>query len=179
MKTRLLVTVSILLLVALCVPASAESSLSTYIGGAFYRFQESYLLTGLTYLATAQNQMELNITADFGITTVTNTEGQTLPRFYIPVSGGINFTFPGDPLTFFFGTGMSPVFLIAPGADDPFTFLLGPYAKTGVRLRVHEIMSVLLEVQQDLLFGGPKWVNTSTKVIAGIKFSLASSGGGS
>jgi len=172
----------ILLLIALAVPASAENSLSTYIGGAFYRLQESYLLTGLTYLATAQNQMELNITADFGITTVQDAEGQTLPRFYIPVSGGINFTFPGDPLTFFFGTGLSPVFLIAPNPDPAIrtdlTFLIGPYAKAGVRLRVHEIMSVLLEVQQDLLFGGPKWVNTSTKIIAGIKFSLASPGSG-
>ncbi len=173
MVTRLLKTFSIVtLLTLLGVPAIAESSLSTYIGGAFYRYNEAYLLTGATYLATTREQMELNLGVDFGIATVEESTGEILPRFFIPVNIGINFTFPGDPLTFYFGPGLTPVFMIRPGSDTQFTFLLGPYAKIGIRLRVHSIMSIIVETQQDLLFGGPKWVNTTTRVVAGIDFSL-------
>ena len=171
MNTRLM-KISLALFAALCAPAFAQSSLSTYIGGTFYRYEEGYLLTGVTYLATMQEQMELNIGADFGIATVEGSAGETLPRFFIPVSAGINFTFPGDPLTFYFGPGLSPVFAMRPGDDDDFSFLLGPYAKVGIRLRVHSIMSIILEVQQDLLLGGPKWVNTATRILGGINFSL-------
>ncbi len=171
MNTRLLKT-SLALLVTLCAPAFAQSSLSTYIGGAFYRYEEAYLLTGVTYLATVREQMELNIGVDFGIATDEGPAGETLPRFFIPVNAGINFTFPGNALTFYFGPGLSPVFAIRPGADDQFTFLLGPYAKVGIRLRVHSIMSIIVEVQQDLLLGGPKWVNTATRILGGIEFSL-------
>ena len=171
MNTRLL-KISLALLVTICGPAFAQSSFSTYIGGTFYRYEEAYLLTGVTYLATMPEQMELSIGADFGIATDEGPSGETLPRFFIPVNAGINFTFPGNTLTFYFGPGLSPVFAFRPGTDDQFTFLLGPYAKVGIRLRVHSIMSIVVEAQQDLLLGGPKWVNTATRIRGGIEFTL-------
>ena len=172
MTIRVFKTILVVLLIMLCAPVYAQSSLSTYIGGVFYRYEEAYLLTGVTYLATAREQMELNIGADFGIATVEGEDGVILPRFFIPVNLGINFTFSGNPLTFYFGPGLSPVFMLRPGAADTFTFLLGPYAKIGLRFRVHSIMSIIAELQQDLLVGGPKWVNTNTRVLGGINFTL-------
>jgi len=172
MTVRLFKTILVILLIMLCAPVYAQNSLSTYVGGVFYRYEEAYLLTGVTYLATIREQMELNIGVDFGITTEQNGEGVILPRFFIPVNFGINFSFLGDPLTFYFGPGLTPVFIARPQDTDAFTFLLGPYAKAGLLFRVHSIMSVLLEFQQDLLVGGPKWVNTNTRIIGGIKFTL-------
>jgi hypothetical protein len=172
MNARLLKTILIAVLIAVAGGAFAEASLSTYIGGAFYRYEESYLLTGVTFLSSAHEQMELNLGIDFGITTFEGEDGSVLPRFFIPLSLGINSIFAGDPFTFYFGPGLTPVFIFRPGDTDPFTFLLGPYAKAGIRFRVHSIMSVMLEAQQDLLFGGPKWVNTSTRLLGGINFSF-------
>ena len=172
MTVRVFRTILVTLLILLCAPVFAQDSLSTYIGGVFYRYEEAYLVTGLTYHATAREQMELNIGADFGIATAEGEDGEILPRFFIPVNLGINFTFSGDPLSFYFGPGLSPVFMLRPGEADRFTFLLGPYAKAGLRLRVHSIMSVLVELQQDLLVGGSKWVNTDTRLLGGINFTL-------
>lgn len=172
MTVRVFKAILVALLIMLCAPVFAQNSLSTYIGGVFYRYEEAYLQTGVTYLATAREQMELNIGADFGIATTEGEDGVILPRFFIPVNLGINFTFAGDPLSFYFGPGLSPVFILRPGDTDAFTFLLGPYAKIGLRLRVHSIMSVLVELQQDLLMGGPRWVNTNTRILGGINFTL-------
>lgn len=172
MIVRVFKTILIILLIMTCAPAYAQNSLSTYIGGVFYRYEEAFLLTGLTYLATVREQMELNIGVDFGITTDEDEEGTILPRFFIPINIGINFPFSGDPWTFYFGPGLSPVFIIRPGDTDPFTFLAGPYAKIGLRLQVHSIMSVVVELQQDLLVGGPRWLNTNTRMLGGIKFTL-------
>ena len=172
MTIRVFKMILVTLLILLCAPAFAQDSLSTYIGGVFYRYEEAYLLTGVTYHGTAREQMELNIGADFGITTAEGEDGVILPRFFIPVNLGVNFTFAGDPLSFYFGPGLSPVFILRPGDTDTFTFLLGPYAKVGLRLRVHSIMSVLVELQQDLLVGGPRWVNTDTRILGGINFTL-------
>lgn len=165
-------TILVTLFIILCAPVFAQNSLSTYIGGVFYRYEEAYLLTGLTYHATAREQMELNFGVDFGIATTEGEDGVILPRFFIPANVGINFTFTGEPLSFYFGPGLSPVFIFRPGNNDSFTFNLGPYAKIGLRFRVHTIMSVLVELQQDLLVGGPKWLNTGTRVLGGINFTL-------
>ena len=172
MTAKIFKTILVTLLIMLCAPVFAQNSLSTYIGGAFYRYEEAYLLTGLTYHATVREQMELNLGVDFGIATTEGEGGEILPRFFIPANFGINFTFAGDPMAFYFGPGLSPVFILRPGDTDTFTFNLGPYAKIGLRFKVHSIMSVLVELQQDLLVGGPKWVNTGTRVLGGINFTL-------
>lgn len=169
-KTKIIVL--LIVFIILSAPAFAQKSLSTYIGGAFYRYEEAYLMTGLTYLSANSDQMELTVGADFGIATTEGTAGEILPKFFIPVNVGINFAFPGESLTFYLGPGISPVLIVRQGSDKPFTFLAGPYAKIGVRWSVHTIMSASVEIQQDLLVGGPNWVNTATRILGGIVFSL-------
>jgi hypothetical protein len=50
---------------------------------------------------------------------------------------------------------------------------MGPYLKAEVRAKVHRIMSLIVELQQDLLIGGPAWVNTSTRISAGVNFTFS------
>ncbi len=149
----------------------AQSSFSTGIGGMFYRYETGFLATHLTYLYEREDQLEVNAGAAFGITT-RDDSGGVEPQFLIPVNLGLNFLFPNENATFLFGTGISPVFHFNPSADDDFEFLMGPYAKVGLRVPVHRIMSWGLELQQDLLIGGDEWINTATRVFTGITFTF-------
>jgi hypothetical protein len=152
----------------------AESSFSAGIGTNFYRYDTTYLTAlSASYLHDLQEGLELNIGSEFGITTNTNDEGETVPSFLIPVNLGLNFTFPQERTTFLFGTGLSPVFNFNPDTDDEFRFLMGPYLKGAVRVKVHPIMSWYLEAQQDLLIGGDDWINTGTRLSTGINFAFS------
>ena len=172
MKYRIAVILLIMLLFMLPTVGYSQSALSTYIGGLFHRYTESYLLTGATFVTTIREQMELDLGVDFGIRTFEDGAGTVTPQFFVPIDIGLNFTFPGEIFTFFVGPGLSPAFMIRPDQDPITTFLIGPFVKAGMRIRVHAVMSVLVEVQQDLLFGGSKWLNTNTRVLGGISFSL-------
>lgn len=153
--------------------AAADSSFSAGIGTNFYRYDTTYL-TALTatYLYELQDGLELNLGGEFGITTDTNADGDTVPSFLIPANVGLNFTFPQETTTFLFGTGLSPVFNFNPDTDTEFRFLMGPYVKAALRVKVHPIMSWFLEAQQDLLIGGSEWINTSTRLSTGINFAF-------
>ena len=158
-----------LLLAAPGIPA--QSSFSTGIGGIFYRYETGFLSTHLTYLFEREDQLEISAGAAFGITTRSD-NGDVEPQFLIPVNLGLNFLFPNENATFLFGTGISPMFHFNPTEDEDFEFLMGPYAKVGLRVPVHRIMDWGLELQQDLLIGGDDWINTATRVFTGITFTF-------
>jgi hypothetical protein len=161
---------AVLVVVTLTTTAAfAQTSLSTYIGTNLFRYQRAYLQTGLTYHSPVAEQMELHIGTDFGIATE-DTPGGVEPSFLIPVNVGLNFTFPFEPLLFYVGTGLTPSFQF--GAGQGLSFYMGPYARVGLRYQVHQLMSAFLDVEQDLLIGGPTWINTSTRILVGIYFTL-------
>lgn len=161
------------LLSGLSLNVAAESSISAGIGYNFYRYETGYLTAlSVTWLEELQDGLELNLGAEFGITTDENDEGDTVPRFLIPVNAGLNFTFPREAVVYLFGTGLTPVFAFNPDSDDEFSFLMGPYLKGAFRLRVHRIMSWYLEYQQDLLIGGDEWINAASRLTTGIHFTL-------
>lgn len=151
--------------------AQAQSSFSAGIGGMFYRYETGFLSTHVTYLFEREDQLEINAGAAFGITTRSD-NGDVEPQFLIPLNLGLNFLFPNQNAVFLFGTGLSPVFHFNPNDNDDFEFLVGPYAKVGLRIPVHRIMSWGLELQQDLLIGGDEWINTATRVFTGITFTF-------
>ena len=154
-------------------PVMAQSSFSAGLGVHFFRYDTTYLTAlNATYLYELNEGLELNIGSEFGITTTKNEEDKTVPSFVIPVNVGLNFTFPQDRTTFVFGTGLTSVFNINPDTDEEFRFLMGPYVKGAMRVRVHPIMSWFVEAQQDLLIGGDDWINTGTRLATGINFSF-------
>jgi len=167
---------TLVILALATVAASAQTSFSTYIGTNLFRYQQAYLQTGLTYHSPVAEQMELHIGTDFGIATEDAPGGAVEPNFLIPVNVGLNFTFPFDPLLFYVGTGLTPNFQF--GGGDGLSFYMGPYARVGLRYQVHQLMSAFLDVEQDLLIGGATWINTSTRILAGIYFTLPGEEGG-
>lgn len=171
MKRWILVAVLVICVVAV---TAAQPAFSTHIGANLFRYERAYLSTGVTYLSGPADQMELHIGADFGIATTQTESGGIQPSFLVPFSIGLNFTFPSEPANFYIGIGLVPTFLFTPGGTDPFRFYLGPYGRAGVRLKVHSIMSAFLDVEQDLLIGGPQWINTSTRIVGGVHFSFPS-----
>jgi hypothetical protein len=151
---------------------AAQSTFATHIGVNFFRYERSYLETGVIFLTPIAEQMELHLGADYGISTESRDDGTVDPYFLIPVNLGLNFTFPFTNGVYYLGTGVTPNFRIGPEADGGFQFYMGPYARTGLRYKVHEVMSIFLNVEQDLLIGGPTWINTSTRLMGGILFSF-------
>ena len=154
---------------------TAENSFSAGLGVNFFRYDTTYLTAiAANYQHEIRPHLELNIGGEFGITTDEDSEGDTVPSFLIPVNIGLNFTFPVERATFLFGTGLTPVFNIAPETDDEFQFYMGPYVKGAMRLQVHPIMSWFVELQQDLLIGGDDWINVASRVSTGINFTIPS-----
>ena len=114
--------------------------------------------------------MEFHMAANFGISTRT-VDSTVEALFYIPFDFGLNFIFNEESkLNFLVGTGLTPQIL----SMNEVSFYMGPYLKGGIRVKVHEYMKWFLEVQQDLLVGAPKWINTTTSIRTGILFSLGS-----
>lgn len=163
--------VLVLVLVAVPLVGTAQSAFNAKIGGNFYRYERGYLTTGLTYLLTLEEGMEVNVGGDFGIST-REEDGETEPSFLVPANLGLNFTFPREVWNFYVGVGLTPVFAFNTNSDEDFSFLMGPYGKAGMRVKVHRIMSWFAEYQQDLLIGGDEWINTSTRLNTGIHFSF-------
>lgn len=151
--------------------AFAEGSVSTGIGVNLFRYERAYLNITTTYHHVLQPGLELAMGGEFAIATESDDDG-VRPSFVIPVNVGLNFTFPYQNATLVFGTGLTPVFNFNPDTDDAFVFYMGPYVRFGGRLKVHPIMSVYAEYQQDLLIGGSEWINTASRITAGINFAL-------
>lgn len=166
--TKMLVILCVVGLTA-AVTAQGTSSYAFLLGGNLFRYDEFYLATGATLLLETTDQMEFQIGADFAIRTTEDEDGDTVPRILVPVTVGMNFLFPGRGITGLFGAGLTPNFWFRTDESDS-RFLMGPYAKAGVRAEVHEVMSWFLEIQQDLLFGGTEWINTGTRVQTGIVY---------
>ena len=155
------------------VSIAARSSVAVGIGTNLHRYETVYVPSlPVTYILQVQEGLELNIGAEFGITTTTSESGAVEPSFFLPANLGLNFAFPATRVTTLFGFGLTPVLNYIAGDNDRLTFLLGPYAKATLRVRVHPIMSWYGEVQQDLLFGGDDWINTGTRITTGITFEL-------
>lgn len=150
---------------------AADISISTGIGVNFFRAETPYLTAlSVTYQPVIAEGLELNLGSEFAITT-DGEGGQTNPSILLPFNVGLNFTFPQEASTFVFGVGITPVFSFMPEADDDFQFYMGPYVKGALQVRVHPIMSWFMEAKQDLLIGGPQWINSSTRLLTGINFS--------
>lgn len=173
MKRLLLLAATILLAAS---AATAQTTFTTHIGTNLFRYERAYLETGGTLLTQLADAMELHIGADFGIAT-TESGDEIEPSFLIPVNLGLNFTFPSERVVFYLGTGLTPNFLFGPATDGGSQFYMGPYARTGIRLKVHELMSAFIDLEQDLLIGGPNWINTSTRILGGIHFTLPGASG--
>lgn len=174
-KQRKLLIISFFIFLILAIPTFAENSVSTGVGVNFFRYNTTYLTAlSAAYHHQLSEGLELNIGGDFNIATRKDDDGEVKPRFVIPANVGLNFTFPQEKMIFLFGTGLTPTFNINNDLDggDRFRFYMGPYLKGAVRVKVHPIMRWYLEYQQDLLIGGKNWINSSSRVVTGINFSL-------
>ncbi|MDC7232104.1 MAG: hypothetical protein PQJ58_02640 [Spirochaetales bacterium] len=157
----------VLLLIMILTGATALSAAPLVpftFGAAFPNYENSYMLVGTGVYFPMGNNLELSLTGAFGIRTEDD-GNEVKANFFYPLSGGVNFLFPVNTnLTFVTGTGFAAQMQFA----DDFTFHMGPYVKGGVRYRVHKNMQLSLELQQDLMFGPPQWINTTTQINGGI-----------
>ena len=163
------IVLAVMLLIPSLLAGAGDWSFSATLGYHFFNYQpdESYLNTGITLLTRIGQDIDLDLGIDVGLTPE--------PRFFVPVSVGLNFDFPVPPFEFYLGFGLTPVFRFLPmDAVDPFDFCIGPYGKIGAYVRIHQYMQVSAEIQQDLLIGEPGWINTATRVNVGVRFSLPS-----
>lgn len=161
---------SLIIALAITSGISAAPSFSVSLGGDFFNYEKAFLDIGASCVIPINNGLELNFGANFGIST--KGEGEAIEALlYIPFDFGLNFIFNDEAkLNILVGTGLSPQFL----SMSESSFYLGPYLKGGIRIKVHDYMKWFFEVQQDLLIGAPKWINTTTSLRTGILFSLGS-----
>ena len=135
------------------------------IGAAFPNYEHGYLMFNTGAYFPLEGNMEFSLTGSFGVRTETLADDSVNAYFFIPINCGVNFLFPRTSgVTFFSGFGMNTQMIW----EDDYSFHLGPYAKAGIRYRVHKNLQLLVEIQQDLTFGPPAWINTTTQVLAGI-----------
>lgn len=162
---------------ALAGAAWADGSFSLGVGGNFFLNGSPYLdAVSANYSHVLQETLELSFGADLALNVANqDSEGQPLPSFLVPITLGLDFAFPGEVVTFLFGTGVSPILNFNPGTEDEFRFYIGPFLQTELRIRVHPIMSIFVSAQQDLPIGRPNWINTSTRLLTGINFAFGAS----
>lgn len=167
---KIIMLIAGLFILSVAVIASERSSKFTGgFGINFFGYETTYLTTGFLYQVEIRDGMDFVGGADFGINTETNNSGEVKADFLIPLKVGVYFPFPGENITFGFGSGLSPCFQFTHDDSDA-GFLVGPYINGSMRIRVHSVMSVFLQIQQDLLFGKPNWIYTGTQLKAGITF---------
>ena len=160
-------TVVYTVLALLCFGSSGVSaaSFSTGLGVDNLNYERAYLSTHLAYVGDVAENVEMELGGTFGIALI-----ELQPVFFLPMQMGLGFVFPDLPrVDGILGIGASPAFNW--GADiEGVRFYLGPYLKGGIRVPVHPFMRWYLEVQQNLHFGPPRWINTSTRVMTGVNF---------
>ena len=152
---------------------SSPVAFSFKLGADFFNYtrDNNYLDMGVAYFAEIQKGMEFELSGDFALIT-RNFSNTVIPVFFLPVNAGLNFTFPVENFTFLVGFGLSPLFQIDNGDPGYFRFYIGPFIKTGMRLKVHELMQWFIDVQQDILIGSPAWINNATLISTGLHFSF-------
>jgi len=147
---------------------------------ADYQKANVELALGLnTMLSPNDLEFELASAVAIGLDSST---GTVVPTFLVPVNLGLNFLYPLNydkaarvpsqfSWTYFFGLGLAPQASFGLNFTDP-QYFGGPYFKTGFRFKAHNYMTLQLHAQQDLLFGGPAWISTSTRAGIDILFSF-------
>lgn len=166
--------ICILLCLALFISNTAyteegDSQFTGNFGINFFGYQTSYLTTGVVYQVEVRNGMDFVGGADFGIHTETDQDNEVRADFLIPLRIGLHFPFTGENVSFGFGTGLTPSFQFTHDSSGA-GFLMGPYINGSMRIKVHPVMSVFFQLQQDLLFGKPDWIYTGTRAVMGISF---------
>ena len=159
-------------LLILCLPLAlaAAPSFTAALGGDFFNYENGFLDISGAYIVPLREELELNLGAAFALSTE-DRDGETRAVFYLPFDLGLNFIFPSsDGISWLLGAGVTPQLLLT----DESGFYIGPYLKGGLRIRTHEYMQWIVELQQDLLIGPPDWINTATRVRTGIQFSFDS-----
>ncbi len=169
-KVLLFLIVTIIVALPSAFAEKLPPSFSANLGLNFFNYSEIYLDTGFAYNHPITDGLELTAGVDFSLRTIQQTDGTTLPYFFIPINIGLNFIFQNTFPTYLLGVGLSPVIRIPPSTDDKGRFYIGPYIKAGIRIRVHRLMNWFVNVYQDLLIGEPAWINTSTRIYTGINF---------
>jgi len=166
MKKARLFTLAILLAAA-AGPLQAQSFLAG-IGVDFVRHDRAFLDLRAAYLKPINPDVELTLGGSFAIVTEKK-DGRVEPDFFIPLDGGVIFLFPvNETFAYQFGLGVTVQFLL----QNPNRFYAGPYLGLGVRFGVHPYMEWYIEGRQDLIFGEPEWIDTSTRLSTGVVFKL-------
>jgi hypothetical protein len=164
-KTRMIITG--IVLAAAAHSLHAQSFLAG-IGADFVRYDRTYLDLRAAYLEPLNPGVELLLGGSFA-TVTEKKNGDVEPDFFIPLDAGVVFTFPvNDTFAYQFGLGVTVQFLIQTDSR----FYMGPYVGLGVRFGVHPYMEWYIEGRQDLIFGEPDWINTSTRLSTGVVFKL-------
>ncbi|HDQ14826.1 MAG TPA: hypothetical protein ENN41_08430 [Sediminispirochaeta sp.] len=145
-----------------------ESLITGDFGINYFGYETLYLTTGMIYQIEAEQGMDFVVGADFGIHTE-QVDGKTEASFLIPLKLGLSFPFDGERVDYAFGVGLSPNFQFSQESSAS-NFLMGPYVNGTMRLRVHPVMSVFVQLQQDLLFGKPEWIYTGSRFVVGVSF---------
>jgi hypothetical protein len=175
MKRFTLAALAALTIIALPVAASAETGFQAGLDMDFLYYQNAFVEPGFAVMPVLAQGMEMTIGVGFGIFVHPATATTiAYPTFQIPVKVGFNFLFPAmSGVEPFLGVGLLPQFVWTDGLPNSFQFLIGPYLGGGVRFQIHPLMSVYIELEQPLLIGNPPaWLNTSTRIGAGLKFSF-------
>lgn len=138
-------------------------------GVNLFGYETAYLTTGIIYQVEVRDGMDFVGGADFGIHTEKDAGGDVQADFLIPLRIGLHFPFEGKNITFGFGSGLSPCFQNTHDESGA-AFLMGPYINGSVRIKVHPVLSIFFQVQQDLLFGQPEWIYSGSRFVMGISF---------
>jgi hypothetical protein len=162
------------------VPLPAQA-LTLGVGSNFLGYQKANLEAGLGLNTELNpNDLELELGGALAID-LDRSSGTVVPKFLVPAHLGLNFLYPLSEakttkpavlygLTYFFGLGVAPQVSFGLGYTDP-QYYGGPYFQTGFRFKAHNYMTVQVQAEQELLFGGPDWISTNTR--AGVSILLS------
>ena len=167
MKTKLLP--AILVLLALGTAAHAETGFQAGVTLDFLNYENAFIAPAFSVQPVIAKDMELDLGMAFGIYVL---EGH--PRFKVPLKVGFNFLFTVAPaISPILSIGVLPQIVWGETTFyQPTLFLIGPYIGGGIRFQLHPLMSWFVDVQQTLLIGAPKWINTGTRIGTGMQFRL-------
>ncbi|MEI8093663.1 MAG: hypothetical protein WCG80_05585 [Spirochaetales bacterium] len=171
---------SVCSLVLVLAPLTAQA-LNMGVGSNFLGYQKANLEVGLGLNSElSPNDLELELGAAVAID-LDRSSGTLVPKFLVPAHLGFNFLYPlseaksAKPatlygFTYFFGLGAAPQVSFGLNFSDP-QYYGGPYFQTGFRFKAHNYMTIQVQAEQELLFGGPDWISTNTR--AGVSILLS------
>ena len=141
-------------------PQSTTYSVS--LGANFFEYSTIALETSLGMVIPLQDGLSIEAKAAYAV--------QPAPDsafIAVPLQAGVRFSFVGEPFSFHCSLGIEPIFVLSPAE-----FRLGPYLGAEASLRVHPFLEIFAGAEQNLLFGGPQYVSTGSRLQAGFRFSL-------